>query len=558
MAGVNSPQFAVIDPQMTDDVSRLPSYGSYIGGRDVIADRWVYVVEARALLDDAFASLTLKRRLERGQHDGRDLPPSIVARVARADADHIGRAIQAASAAAPVWGAMSQETRLTDLGRAIRSRLTRFADTIVDTLVTEGHPLALARWQVTGMMECFGEASLGFYAKQMRQEYHERDRRIMVRRQPDGVVCLNPPQNAPLSSALLGATAIMAGNSLVVRAPRSAPLGVMYVMRDLVAPALDEVGAPPGTLNLVCGDPAPMLSSWLSSPLVNDIMYFGSSERGITFQGQCVAAGKKPILELAGNDVVVVWKDADLAYAAEALTESFLGSGQLCMIPNQVLVHPAVADRLVELVRQRVAQIRPGYPDDEGVLLTPVLRNEKFFSYLADALAHGARLVCGGRAVQLDGTPDDTGMFLEPTVVRVDGLRGARELDAVRSETFFPLLPLVVADDLDDSILLDDFIGWMNSNDYGLRNSVWARDEQVIDQFVTRVVNGGLLKVNDSHIGFLPYLPTHGGTGLTGGVFGEANYPILRTSHLQGVSVSTGIRPRQAVFGAWDALRESG
>ena len=91
----------------------------------------------------------------------------------------------------------------------------------------------------------------------------------------------------------------------------------------------------------------------------------------------------------------------------------------------------------------------------------------------------------------------------------------------------------------------------VNSNPYGLRNSLWAKDPAVVDWFVARVVNGGLLKVNDSHIGFLPYLPTHGGTGLTGGAFGEANYPMLRSSHLQGVSIADGVRPSEAVFGAW-------
>jgi hypothetical protein len=65
---------------------------------------------------------------------------------------------------------------------------------------------------------------------------------------------------------------------------------------------------------------------------------------------------------------------------------------------------------------------------------------------------------------------------------------------------------------------------------------------------VTRVHNGGLLKVNDSHIGFVPFLATHGGTGLTGGPFGELNYPLLRTSHLQGISIASGILPRTAVF----------
>ncbi|MGZ3146559.1 aldehyde dehydrogenase family protein [Lentzea chajnantorensis] len=155
--------------------------------------------------------------------------------------------------------------------------------------------------------------------------------------------------------------------------------------------------------------------------------------------------------------------------------------------------------------------------------------------------------------MQTDETRDPNGVFLEPTVVLVRGLEGAREVDAVREETFFPLLPLVVAEPASDEVLLDRFVDFVNSNRYGLRNSVWANDPEVVERFVDRINGGGLLKVNDSHIGFLPYLPTHGGTGLTGGVFGEANYPILRTSHLQGVSIATGIRPRDAIFGAWQA-----
>jgi acyl-CoA reductase-like NAD-dependent aldehyde dehydrogenase len=370
---------------------------------------------------------------------------------------------------------------------------------------------------------------------------------------------VNPPANAPLSSALLATLAIAAGNALVIRAPRSVPLGVMYVMRDIVAPVLEEIDAPPGLLNVLCGHPAPMLNAWLESPHVNDIMYFGSSENGMPFERKCVAAGKKPILELAGNDMVVVWKDADLEHAAEALTESFYGSGQLCMIPNQAVVHPAIADELIALLAEKAKNFRPGYPDEEGVLLTPVLRNEKFYNYLSDAVTKGAKVVVGGTGMQLDGTRDAAGMFLEPTVVRVDGLGRARELSAVSEETFFPLLPVIVpsateADD--DRMLLDELVGFMNSNRYGLRNSVWASDPHVIDRFVASITNGGLLKINDSHIGFIARLPTHGGTGLTGGAFGEANYPILRTSHVQGVAISAhGQSPTDAVFGGWNRVR---
>jgi acyl-CoA reductase-like NAD-dependent aldehyde dehydrogenase len=531
------------------------SYRSYVGGKDVESDGWIYVVSSRALLDDAFASLTLKRKLELGKIPAENLPPSIVGRVARADRGVIDLALAAAADAAPVWAAMPVTTRLHELGDQLRKALISNAGKVVDVLVEEGHPAALAGWQVSGMLECYGAESLAFYAQQMYQERAHGGRRIVVRRQSDGVVCLSPPQNASLSSALLGVAAMMAGNALVVRAPRSAPLGVMQVMRDLVAPILDEIGAPPGTLNLVCGDPAPILTAWLESPLVDDIMYFGSSENGLKFQERCVAAGKKPILELAGNDIVVVWRDADLELAAEALAESFYGSGQLCMIPNQALVHPEVADRLIEHLVRAAEQVRPGYPADDDTLLTPVLRNEKFFSCLKDAIGKGAELICGGYAMQIDGSPDPSGIFLAPTVIRVNGLAQARLVDAVRHETFFPLLPVVVADACDDYILLEEFINFVNSNEYGLRNSVWARDEYIAGQFFSRITNAGLLKINDSHIGFLPYMPTHGGTDMTGGVFGEANYPILRTSHLQGVSWSSGMRPREATFGAWESLR---
>ncbi|MEV6650773.1 aldehyde dehydrogenase [Streptomyces sp. NPDC051219] len=525
-----------------------------MNGRPLESDDWVYVLDSNILLDDVFSSLTLKRKLEQGRIAAEDHSDVVVGRVAKADRDTVQRAIEAAATAAPLWGAFPLETRLHEFGALLCKRLAERADEIAEILVAEGHPLMLAQWQVSGMLECFSPESIAFYRSQMLQEFHRGERLLQVRRQPDGVVCLNPPQNAPLSSALLGVTAVMGGNSLVVRAPRSGPLGVMYVMQEIVAPALDEVGAPPGTLNVVCGDPGPMLSAWLASPDVNDIIYFGSSENGIKFEARCVAEGKKPILELAGNDVVTVWKDADVELAAEALTESFYGSGQLCMIPNQVLVHPDVADALVASLVRQVGHIRPGYPAEPDVLLTPVLRNEKFFTCLDDALEKGAELACGGHAMQIDESRDPNGIFLEPTVVVVRGLANARDVDAVRHETFFPLLPIVVADPAPDDEMLERFIDFVNSNVYGLRNSLWARSSETIDRFVARVGNGGLLKVNDSHIGFLPCLPTHGGTGLTGGVFGEANYPILRTSHIQGVSISTGSRPHDAVFGAWRAL----
>lgn len=527
--------------------SQSRTYYSYIAGRDVEGIGWVYTVTARSLLNDVFTSVRIKRALEEDPHSDAGDHPYVVGRCAVVGPAQVDAAIEAAAAAAPVWAAVPLAQRL-HLGELFRHQLVRCRAEFLDLLVAEGHPRKLAEWEFTALMQLFSQESCSWYARQMYHEFEHGSRRLIVRYQPDGVVCLNPPQNAPAPSAALAVLAVMAGNAVVVRAPRSIALSTMYLFRDLVVPLLDELDAPPGTVNVICGPPRQILDRFLEHPLVNDIFYIGDSEQGLRLQNECVARGKKPILELAGNDGLVVWHDGDLDLAAEAITECFFGAGQICMVPKYVVAHPDIADELLVRLREQIAQIRPGYPDDEDVLLSPVRRSEKYFAQLRQAIAQGARVITGGRRVELDGTPSETGVFLEPTVLRVDGMSGARDLAVVRHETFYPMLPVVVPEHAPDEVLLDLVIEFVNANEYGLRNSLWSASTEVIDRFVRDVRNGGLLKINDSHIGFLPILPTHGGTGLTGGVFGEANYPILKTSHLQGVSIANGIRPREAVF----------
>jgi acyl-CoA reductase-like NAD-dependent aldehyde dehydrogenase len=544
---VNTKSAAVAEIQAQQEQSIL-SYPSYIAGRDVEGVGWVYTVTAGSLLEDVFTSVSLKRRLEQDPESEARFHRYVVGRCAVAGAADVDASIEAAAAAAPEWGAMPLAHRMK-LGPMFRERLIANRETFLELLVAEGHPRRLAEWEFSCLLQVFSDESCSWYAQQMHTEFTHGERRLIVRRQADGVVCVNPPQNAPAPSAALAIPALMAGNAVVVRAPRSIALSTMYTLREIAAPVLRELSAPPGTLNVLCSRPKQTLDAWLAHPKVDDIFYFGGSEAGLRFQAECVSRGKKPILELAGNDGLVVWRDADLEMAAEAITECFYGSGQICMVPNYVVAHPAIADELLARVCEQAKEVRPGYPEDGDVLLSPVRRSEKFFAILNQALEGGAGLVCGGRRTELDGTPSVAGVFLEPTVVRVDGLADSRQLDIVRHETFFPLLAVVVPEPEHDGAMLDRIINFVNDNEYGLRNSLWAREDSVISRFVGRVRNGGLLKVNDSHIGFLPYLPTHGGTGITSGIHGEANYPILKTSHLQGVSISAGIRPRLAVFG---------
>lgn len=514
----------------------MKTYPMLIDGEDDPGVGWTYVVRASALIAEPQQAFNLKRGLELGGIEPASVEGygDVVARCAYGDASHNERAIAAAARAAEAFGRFDCQ-RLRDIGADFHRELLARADELVDVLMVEGHPRRLAEWEVSGVIHGVDELTREWYYGHLEERFALAGRELRLVRKPDGVVCVNPPQNAAASNSAMGALALLSGNTLVVKVPRSTPAGVMFVYREIAQPVLERHGAPRGTLNLVCGDTQRILKQWLSSPDVDDVLFFGSSNSGLRFGNECFAAGKKPILELSGNDGVLVWRDADLDGAAQALAECFFGSGQICMVPKYAIVHPEVADELLERLIALVGEIRPGYPEDPDVVLSPVLKQDQFFDFLSEARAAGCEVLSGGERVGVDGRPDPAGFFLQPTVIRVDGLRDARELSCVREETFFPMLPVVVPEG-EHPQLLEQAVRFMNANAYGLRNSLWAQDEHVIDSFARGLSNGGLLKINDSHVGFLPILATHGGTGRTGGPTGELNYVILRTTHWQGIS----------------------
>ena len=497
----------------------MRTYKLYIDDEDVDGQGWTYVVRASALLRDTAEAFNLKRALEVGQPV--EATDDVVGRCAKGRPEDNERALEAARRASRIFRSFPQEIR-SQIVIDFNTTLAERADELIDILMAEGHPRRLAQWEVSGMLRGCDEPTVRWYETQLRSSFESDGRTLELIRKPDGVVCVNPPQNAAGSNSALGVLALLAGNALVVKAPRSAPLSVMFVFREVLAPILKRHGAPAGTLNVISGNTTTILRDWVRSPLVDDVLFFGDSTTGLEFGERCVANGKKPILELAGNDGFVVWHDADLEAAARALEECFYGSSQICMVPKYAIVHPAVADSFIELFLERVAALRPGYPEDPDVLLSPVLKTDRFFDFLSEARGRGGELLCGGRRVDVDGMPSATGRFLEPTVIRVDGLERADGLSCVREETFFPMLPIVIPEASVDEALIEDVIDFLDANEYGLRNSVWTGDDLIAQRFADGVMNGGLLKINDSHIGFVSYLSTHGGTGKTGGPSGSS------------------------------------
>jgi acyl-CoA reductase-like NAD-dependent aldehyde dehydrogenase len=515
----------------------MRSYLQYIDGKDVEGERWTYVVRASAMMRDTDAAFNLKRALELGRPA--ELTEDVVARCAVGNVADSDRAVEAAWRASRTFRLFPQEAR-SQIVIEFNQMLAARAEELIEILMAEGHPRRLAQWELSGMLYATDEATIRYYETQLHQSFESEGRRLELVRKPDGVVCVNPPQNAAGSNSTMGVFSLLVGNAIVVKAPRSSPLSVMFLFRDILAPILDRNGAPHGTMNLVCGNAGGILRSWVNNPLVDDILFFGDSSAGLKLGQDCLKNGKKAILELAGNDGLVVWRDADLDAAARALEECFYGSSQICMVPKYAIVHPEVADSFLKLFLERVGKIHPGYPEDPEILLSPVFKVDRFFDFLAEAREAGGDVLCGGRRVDVHGQPSTRGLFCEPTVIRIDGLGPAGALSCVREETFFPLLPVIVPESSSDDGLFEDVIDFLNSNKYGLRNSIWTGSEQLARRFAEGVKNGGQLKVNDSHIGFSSIVATHGGTGQTGGPYGELNFAGLRTSRMQGISWGNG------------------
>lgn len=357
------------------------------------------------MLLDTYETVALKARLDHdraGPADHDD--PRLVGRVARSTGEQALAALAAAREAQPAWARVPLDHRL-DFVRAFHRLLRERAEELMSVLVAEGNPRQVSRWALSAALNLTHPDSVAYARAAMVWEGGHAGRLVRLVRKPDGVVCLDPARNAPMLTALSGVPTLAAGNALVVNAPPTVPLSTAYLFHELVAPLLADHGAPPGTLSVLCAPARPMLRTWLASPHCDDIFFFGGSAQGAELTRSCLEHGKKPIMELAGNDALVVWRDADLDGAVEAALERYLGSGQLCLAPKFALVHPAVADDFTERLHRKVAALRVGLPDDPEVVLTPVIKRNQCKEVLDDAVARDAELLCGGDLVDVHGRP---------------------------------------------------------------------------------------------------------------------------------------------------------
>src|SRR6202167_4837058 len=417
------------------------------------------------------------------------------ATVAVASPVDVDDAVGAAAAAWPEWAGASAFERAGWFGKVIAGIGARREELARALTLDQGKPLAEAVDEVAEYFRMAAEDAkrrAGALPASV-----SADRRILTLRMPLGVVGVVSPWNWPYTmGAEVFAPAIAAGNT-VVWVPAPSTTACCAILAEVIA----DTGMPAGVFNFVPG-PGPIVGdSLVAHPRVAGVGFVGSVETGN--QVAVRAAGKAQLLELGGNGPMVILEDADLELAtAASLEAAYLCAGQSCTAGERFLVHAAVRAEFTErVVAATKASVRLVDPFDPQTTMGP-LNNEataaKFDRHIADAVAGGARICCGGRRAA--GFP--TQLYAEPTVL--DGATPGMAIE--REETFGPVVPVVEVRSAAEALELT------NASPFGLTAAVFTADLERGLAFAERA-RAGWVNINASTNLWESHLPFGGRAG---------------------------------------------
>ena len=388
----------------------------------------------------------------------------VLAQVPDCGAAETQRAIAAAEAAWPAWRAKTAKERAALL-RRWHELILAAADDLAQLITAEcGKPLAEAKGEVA-----YGASFVEWFAEEGKRAYGEcipttaGDKRLLTIRQPIGVCAAITPWNFPLAMITRKvAPALAAGCTAIVKPAEQTPLSALAL-----AELASRAGIPPGVFNVITGSAQSAIAiggTLTASPVVRKLSFTGSTEVGRLLMAQCAPTIKKLSLELGGNAPFIVFDDADVDAAVEgALIAKYRNTGQTCVCANRFLVQGGIYEAFAEKLTARVAQLKVGSGFEDGVMQGPLIEAcavEKVEAHVADALAHGARVLTGGKRHARGGS------FFEPTVLAdvTTAMRVARE------ETFGPIAPLF------RFTTEAEAIDMANATEYGLAAYFYSRD----------------------------------------------------------------------------------
>jgi succinate-semialdehyde dehydrogenase/glutarate-semialdehyde dehydrogenase len=371
------------------------------------------------------------------------------------------RAIDAAHAALPAWSKKTAGERARILRRWFELMMANQDDLAVIMTAEQGKPLAESKGEIA-----YAASFIEWFAEEGKRVYgdvipgHQADKRILVLRQPIGVVAAITPWNFPAAMITRKCgPALAAGCTFVVKPAPQTPFSAL-AMAELA----QRAGIPPGVFNVVTGDAAAIGGEFTGNPRVRKLSFTGSTAVGKLLMSQCAGTVKKVALELGGNAPFLVLDDADLdAAVAGAIASKYRNTGQTCVCANRFIVQANVYDAFAQKLVTAVCGLRVGDglkgETDQGPLIDAKAL-AKVESHVADAQAKGAKVILGGKRHALGGT------FYEPTVLT--DVSPAMQL--AREETFGPVAPLFRVESDAEAVQL------ANDTEFGLAAYVYTRD----------------------------------------------------------------------------------
>lgn len=408
-----------------------------------------------------------------------------LARVADLGAAEASDAVAAAETAAARWKLVPAKQRAAVL-RAWFERIHENAEALAELMTLEqGKPLAESRGEVT-----YGASFIEFFAEEAKRmagetlPTHAADKRLLVLREPVGVVAAITPWNFPMAMITRKcAPAIAAGCTVVIKPAEATPLTALALAR-----LAQDAGMPSGVINVVTAStPAAVGEVLATDPRVRKLSFTGSTPVGKKLLAQCAGTVKKVSMELGGNAPFIVFDDADLEAAVTgAIASKYRNAGQTCVCTNRFLVQDGIYDAFVAALAERVASLQVGDGREPGTVIGPLINQaavDKVQRHVDDAVAKGGRLLCGGQPHALGHG------FYAPTVIA----GATHEMSVANEETFGPLAPVFRFHDEQEAIAM------ANDTPFGLAAYFYARDYRRIWR-VMEALEYGMVGVNEGLI----------------------------------------------------------
>ena len=433
------------------------------------------------------------------------------------------RAIAAAGAAYPAWSARTAKDRATLLRRWFELMLAHQEDLAMLMTAEQGKPLAESKGEIlyaASFIEWFAEEAKRLYGDVI--PGHQADKRILVLRQPIGVVAAITPWNFPAAMITRkAAPALAAGCTMVCKPATQTPYSALAL-----AELSQRAGIPNGVFNVITGSAAAIGGEMTSNPVVRKLTFTGSTEIGKKLMAQCAATVKKISLELGGNAPFIVFEDADLDAAVQgAIASKYRNTGQTCVCANRLLVQAGVYDEFAKKLTDAVGKLRVGDGlagvTDQGPLID-AKAVAKIEEHISDAVAKGASIKLGGKRHALGGT------FFEPTILT----QVTPAMLVAREETFGPVAPLFKFQTEAEAIAM------ANDTEFGLAAYVYTRD-LARSWRVSEAIEYGIVGLNTGIIS-TEVAPFGGvkesGIGREGSKYGILDYTEIKYVCVGGVS----------------------